>query len=1121
MSSTQPAGASGWPRLLPSLLTGDVDPRRVLTEVSEAVLVEQRATASMVEVRIDTVDPIGAARLPTGVGSEPATRLWRLRVTLPPSRRRLRSVDGAVLIRDLSEAGATWSADVVDADLDAGVLVVAAGPDLVPEPGMVRLLPFDFLAALRRLVESPAMAGARPPMARLLAACAGDLTPAAPLDAACLGVGRQGHGDDAWKWPWALVWGPPGTGKTHTLVQEVSRILRDPDERVLVVSTTNRAIDEVALRLGEQPGGVLRVGSLRVDRFRDHGLLSLLPRPEHRLDRVERAQAALDAAVTDEGRARARVRLSQARQGLPRLRDVIADQGPRCVLTTSHAAVAAAASQEMQPFLLHERAPFTTVVIDEAGLLSRAVVGAIGLLASRQLVLVGDPRQLSPICQAERSMAPTVKRWLAQSAMQNVDHRRPFTQALWFQHRMHPDIATLVSAYQYDGRLQDAHDVRGRPLPPAIQKIGLRWGRASWVALEQCAGMNLHSVAAERGPAGSWQRPAGIEVFSRLARRYPELGQVSGLFISPYRAQAQRAQERIDSLGWGATWSASTVHAQQGSEADVVVFDQVRPGGWAVPEWKRLVNVALSRARHQVFVIAAGPELDDRAGGAELVDNLARCSVDQNGVVRFEAAEGAQQTLLGRMATSVDAIDAPVSPLVAADGRSGRRVLPSSADPASLGSQIHFSRAARSAMTLRQGHVVTRGALDLGPRLVRGVAGSGKTVVLARWAALELLEHRELHATIVFGNTALQAHLQRLVDSAWQAITGAPASAALWDRVQFHHIGDLLRGMLRECGLPQPTERAKYDYEGLAASLREQSLPPRFDLLYLDEAQDLGHDTLALLVGLVRGRPEGQESGRVRRPVRVFYDNAQNVYRRSTPRWADFGLDMRGRSTVLREGFRATRPTMEFALDVADALEPLDRDPDLRELMAPHDGRPLLLRYPDGGWHARYCVVDGQLPDVELHDTPAQELGRLAERVREWIEQGVDRRDIRILAPRTQRCSEIAAALRLAGIDAVDARNTSFNNQDPRVVVTTPQSFKGHEAELVVVAGVEGFVSQREDRPLVEALYVALTRARTWMWVSGVRQPEGKLGARVIAAVEAADALRQRETGHLARLARA
>src|SRR5262249_12087352 len=61
------------------------------------------------------------------------------------------------------------------------------------------------------------------------------------------------------------------------------------------------------------------------------------------------------------------------------------------------------------------------------------------------------------------------------------------------------------------------------------------------------------------------------------------------------------------------SWAAGTVHARQGTEADVVVFDTVNAGscGWPYDEWKRLVNVGLSRAREFVLILASRAEMSE------------------------------------------------------------------------------------------------------------------------------------------------------------------------------------------------------------------------------------------------------------------------------------------------------------------------------------------------------------------------------------------------------------------------------------------------------------------------------------------------------------------------------
>jgi superfamily I DNA/RNA helicase len=74
----------------------------------------------------------------------------------------------------------------------------------------------------------------------------------------------------------------------------------------------------------------------------------------------------------------------------------------------------------------------------------------------------------------------------------------------------------------------------------------------------------------------------------------------------------------------------------------------------------------------------------------------------------------------------------------------------------------------------------------------------------------------------------------------------------------------------------------------------------------------------------------------------------------------------------------------------------------------------------------------------------------------------------------------------LAALDVrvLEQRNRPFTERDDTVVVTTAHSYKGYEAEVVCVAGVDGFVT-RAGEILARPLYSALTRARSILHVSG------------------------------------
>ena len=1072
--SPRPDPRSGWPRHLPGSLVGDHDDASALPQVRRAIEIEWAQTQRALPIEIEQVSVFDAQ-----------SGLFRLDARVP-RRHRLQHWAGATIWRDLTAAGPRWEVEVLESHRRGGWLLVSGDPLAPPEPGPAFARPFDFLRAPRTLLTHPRLSGALSHYGRLLGAARRDLV--GPSGVRGQGPARPWDGSDAWTHGVCHVWGPPGTGKTFTTVENVGRLLSDPDERVLVVSTTNAATDELALRLGVHPAGVQRLGRVDVRRFREAGLMGLLPGPPEIWERMARAQTAVERAGSDREIAMARRALSELQRSVPRLRDVLADDHPRCVITTLHGALSAVVSDEMDLFHRDGRAPFTTVIVDEAGLVPRATAAAVGLLAARQLVLVGDPRQLSPICTAARSMEPAVVEWLALSAMEGLDGTEPSTQRLRAQRRMHPDIGDAVSAFHYDGQLTNHADVHGRPLPGGGGRSS-GWPAAAWVVLDACDGENLETVASSRGRSRSRVRIAGTRVFGRLLQRHPELRRVQGLFISPFRAQADAAEDVLEAQTLTGTWTASTVHAQQGKQADVVVFDPVVIDAWGAVEWRRLINVAISRAKHRLVVVASREDLGQPLL-ADLADHLTECWVDAQGTLRRIEHNTEQQGLFASSPRDGGPASGSDSPTAGAPGAFTRAPLAGEGAPvprrrASLGMQIHQHRLSRRTLTATQARLLRRDLSDLGPRIVRGVAGSGKTIVLAKWVASELRGHPDRSATVVFGNTALQPQLEALVAEAWRDGAGAGGRAFPSGRVRFLHMGTLLRDLRAGACLGPLDPSLQFKYDEQAKSLLDAGLAPRFGLLYIDEAQDLGHHAMKLLISLVV--PASRGDGGHHRPVRIFYDNAQNIYGRSMPRWSEFDLDMRGRSTVFRESFRATRPAIEFALDVLDQLEPLEKRADFRELMEDAPSGPLLRRRPEGGWQADFCVAQGQDPIVRVCDDFEAELRELVRQVHAWLDSEVAPQDIRVLAPRLDLCERVQAALSAASIPTAYLRNRNFKNHTPRVVVTTPHSFKGYEAELVAVVGTHANHAGKGGTVLAQGLWVSLTRARTRLYVSASR----------------------------------
>lgn len=503
-----------------------------------------------------------------------------------------------------------WAGEVVEVDESNGRLFVSVtSPEIRPCRGTFFVRPFEFLSFLNSLYCQPNAGDLRVRLAPRLNAARGDVHPPT-VRGAPNGLEQF---KQLWRCSWAILWGPPGCGKTTSLGRQVAACL-DGDERVLVVSTTNKATDEAAFAIGRsaesgsrEAGRVLRIGKgAAYHSYMSASMTALLRGTETDLLRqIGSLTRKLEMTQNHEDRAILRHQIQGLRRSMKDSAfNIFVSPQVNVVVATAFKAVSLLNEPEVHALVVRGEAPFTTVVIDEAGLMSRAVVAGMSLLAARRVVVVGDAKQLAPISKVSRVLPTSQAVWLSSSCLTHLQRVEQAQQGVHFlreQHRMHPQVSQVVSRYQYEGALQDAQSVLNRAvaLPPLL----MGQPRALWYVLDE-DGQDLPDIRAERGLGNrSWIRRATRQVLEKLFLD-SAMRKAKGLFITPFKAQAKDITGYLAAKGIE-SWSSGTVHARQGTEADLVIFDTVNAGscGWPYDEWKRLVNVGLSRARE--FVLAA------------------------------------------------------------------------------------------------------------------------------------------------------------------------------------------------------------------------------------------------------------------------------------------------------------------------------------------------------------------------------------------------------------------------------------------------------------------------------------------------------------------------------------
>ncbi|MBI2481762.1 MAG: AAA family ATPase [Planctomycetia bacterium] len=893
-----------------------------------------------------------------------------------------------------------------------------------------------------------------------------------------------------WQHSWAVLWGPPGTGKTYTTGQQIAAVLHDRRERILVVSTTNRATDAVALALGNAAkskcrseldhGRLLRIGKgASYQTFVNQELESMLRGTEaETLAKIDGLSQQLPLFESWEDKALTRKQIGELRAGgSDQSKRVFVDPDVRVVVATAFKAMAFLNDDLITKMIENGEAPFTTVVIDEAGLISRAAIAALSLLASLRVVLVGDSKQLAPISRISRILPTRQETWLASSGLSHLDDIEATPTAVHVlseQRRMHPDVCHVVSEFQYGGFLTTATETANREsnLPGSIAEHS----RAIWYVLD-AEDVDLATIRAERGPGNrSWIRSITPSVLEKLFSAV-EVKRSNGLFISPYKAQAQVVSQLLASWGM-TTWEASTVHSQQGSEADIVVFDTVNAGSctWPFDEWKRLVNVALSRAREAIIVLSSRDEMEEPYLRPLLRRLTPSVLVVQGNAVSWQTLDHDQPS----MPSKVQETSASYVPRSKSGQQAGGK----------LGDQLADRKKMRPVLSQEQQRLSNL-ELDGKPRLVRGVAGSGKSLVLCNWLAKiarRTQEVKNFRIWAVYANRSLQKLLRQSIEAAWKESSKGQlfdAEDFPWQNVSLLHVKDVLAGLLIGAGMS--IDAFEFDYDRAAEEfLNRQDASdflPRCNALFIDEAQDMGPSTLKLLLSIVEQcDPEDDNS----RSAHIFYDNAQNIYGRRTPRWSEFGVDMRGRATIMKESFRSTNPVTEFAVNMLHRLSPSSTRQDQAELMS----MGLMERIERNGqeWLAvKYNQVFGPKPIFRKFTNVEQELQSIGSHLKYLItKEGVSPEDICLIYNGSKAVelleSRLGPAMAEIGVELSVQTSRSFQRQKNTLLVTTSHSFKGYEAEVVLIPCADHYVTG-DNQILANNLYVAMTRARSLLAV--------------------------------------
>ena len=400
----------------------------------------------------------------------------------------------------------------------------------------------------------------------------------------------------------AVVHGPPGTGKTTTLVEAIYETLRR-ESQVLVCAQSNMAVDWISEKLVDRGVNVLRIGN--PTRVNDKMLSFTYERrfeahPDYEL------LWSIRKAIR-ELRAHRKRGDDKYHQKLERLKERATELEIRINAQLFGEARVIASTLVGSSSRLLEGQKFGTLFIDEA---AQALEAACWIPIRRvsRVILAGDHCQLPPTVKSIAAL----KGGLGKTLMERIVENKPETVTLLkMQYRMNEEIMRFSSDWFYGNQVESAPEVKYRSILdldiPMSWIDTSSWNESSTLFKEQFVGESFGRINKAEAELTllvleKYFRKIGKE---RILDERLDVG-----IISPYRAQVQYLRRQLKKKEFFKPYrsliSVNTVDGFQGQERDIILISLVRAndeGQIGFLRDLRRMNVAITRARMKLIIL--------------------------------------------------------------------------------------------------------------------------------------------------------------------------------------------------------------------------------------------------------------------------------------------------------------------------------------------------------------------------------------------------------------------------------------------------------------------------------------------------------------------------------------
>lgn len=338
--------------------------------------------------------------------------------------------------------------------------------------------------------------------------------------------------------------------------------------------------------------------------------------------------------------------------------------------------------------------------------------------------------------------------------------------------------------------------------------------------------------------------------------------------------------------------------------------------------------------------------------------------------------------------------------------------------------------------------------LGEGHRVIHGVAGSGKTLILL-YRCLYLSETSTRPVLVLCFNIILANYIRECI-----------AERGLSDKVHVYHFHDWCASATRKFNLNVSREGLFFDncFSALENAVNNGTVTDSgYDAVLIDEGHDFDQRWLSLVARLFDNASSS---------LLLMYDDAQSLYRRERAlnfSLASVGIQAQGRTSVLRVNYRNPCRILNFAYAFS------------RDYFDSHHNQELPLVLPEA------CGEEGEDPDIELCQSEAEEARRVVIWLKEKYEVAERWGDMAVLCPTRFSADKLTVLLEQHKIPTATSFTSgdkkAYSHRDDVVHLMTFQSSKGLEFPHVAVINAS-FVHKtaKDESEAIPALYVAFTR---------------------------------------------